>query len=806
MDLLLHDIRIAARSFMRQPGFTLGAMVALALGIGAAVAIFSVFNAVLLRPLPFHEPSRLVSVWEKNPERGWHQAQVAAANYLDWRESAESFTDMAAYNDWFDETVLLHDGEPRVVLANEVTGNFFDVLGVSPLVGRVFEDAHTWEGVEPAAVLSYGFWNREFGGDRSVVGDTIELDGTPHRVLGVMPRGFAYPFRDTELWIPVAWDPEFQSQTWFRRAHGMRVIGRLADGDSLEQAESELAAIAARLERDYPETNQQMGNGVTPLREWIVGDTDRPLLILMASMGFVLLVACANVSNMLLARTSSRQGELRVRSALGGARYRLVLQGLIESLLLAGLGGSLGLLLGVWAIRPLLLLSPEGLPRLQEISVDTTVVIFAVGITLLAGLALGSVPAWRGARLGLTSGPRGSTSSRRSRRTTGILVAAEVALTLPLIVGAGLMVRTLDRLSHVEPGFVADDVVVAKLMAPSNRYESDEAVVAFYRETLEQFRGIPGVDAVSMSSRLPFGNQRWSSDFTVEGWPAERFGMGVRHDEIAPGLFRAMGVPLLRGRDFEPSDDLDSRPVIIINEALATTYFPGEDPLGRRVTFSRVPDESSTWRTIVGVVGNVRREALSLEEEPSFYAPVFQDTVRQLHVLMRSERDPQSLVATAQERLDSIDPTLPLFDATSLESELAASLSQERYLVVLLTIAALVALTLASLGIFAVVSYATARRVREIGIRMALGARASSVMALVVRGGLRPVIVGAVLGLTASALLARAMSGFLFEVQPLDPLTFVLVPALVIVTAIIACTIPARRATRIDASSALRTE
>lgn len=806
MDLFLHDFRVAVRGLIRQPAFSVVAVLALALGIGAAVAIFSVFHAVVLKPLPFDEPSRLVAVWEKNPERGWQQAQVAAANYLDWREDAESFTDMAAYNDWIDEKVLLQDGEPVVVLGSEVTGNFFAVLGVAPMAGRVFDEGHTWAGSEPVVVLSHGFWSRQFGADRSIVGRTIELDSTAHRVIGVMPEGFDYPFRTADVWLPVRWEPELTTQAWFRRAHGMRVVGRLADGVSLDEAAVELAAIASRLELDYPETNENMGNGITPLHEWVVGDASRPLQILMAAVGILLLIACANVSNMLLARTSSRADELRIRSALGGARWRLVLQGLMESVLLAVLGGGLGLLLGIFAIGPLLLLSPESLPRIGEITVEPSIVLLAIAVSVFTGLLLGAVPAWRGASLGLVSGARGASSSRRTRDASGFLVALEVALTIPLVVGAGLMVRTLSHLSEVEPGFVGDDVVVASLMAPASSYESDERIVQLYRAIHEGMRGIPGVDEASMSSRLPFVSQRWSSGFTTEGWPAERFALGVRHDEIMPGLFRTMGVPLLRGRDFDLGDGLDAEPVVIINEALAETYFPGEDPLGKRVTLSRTPDASSTWRTIVGVVANVRRETLSVEEKPSFYAPVLQDTTRKMHVLIRSERDLASLLASARERVAAIDPTLPLFDVTTLEAELAASVGKERYLLVLLTLAAVVALLLASVGIFGVVWYATTRRVREIGIRMALGARAGAVMALVIRGGLRPVVLGAAVGVVAAGVMARTMSSLLFEVEPLDPLTFAVVLAIVLVSATGACVLPARWATRVDQTSALRAE
>lgn len=806
LDVVFHELRLATRGWARYPGFAAVAVLVLALGVGSAVAIFSIFHTVLLQPLPYPEPDRLVSIWETNPERGWTRAQVAGANFLDWREGATSFVDMAAHNDWLDELVLASDGEPTIALASTVTGNFFEVMGITPELGTVFDETHTWSGSAPAVVLSHGFWSQSVGADPEIIGKTLELDDAPYRVLGVMPEGFAHPFPDTEIWLPVQWEPALRESVRFRRAHGMRVVGRLRDDTSLEQARAELSAIAARLESDYPETNREMGTGAASLSEWLVGDVRLPISILMAAVGLVLLVACANVSNMLLARTVERREELEIKSALGGARSRLVLQELLSSLVLAAAGGGIGLLIGTWSIRPLLLLSPTALPRMHEVSANGTVALFAVSIAFGGALLCGSFPAWRAATLSSHVGTRGASASRRTRRLSAGLVALEVALSLPLVTGALLMARTLSHLSDVEPGFRPEGIAVASVMLPSTRYDDAAAIAQFYRVLHDELRGMAGASAAAMSSRLPFGNQRWSSDFTVDGWPAERYGVSVRHDEITPGLFRAMEVPLIEGRDFTTGDDTRSTAVVIVNEALAATYFPGESPIGKRVTFDREPDEDSTWRTIVGVVGNVRREALGLREKPSFYAPVLQDTTRRVHILVkaRSGQDPYALVAAMRERLRAVDPALPLFDVTTLDETLEASVARERYLVTLLGVAAGVALGLASVGIFGVISYTTSRRSREISLRMALGARASTVVGLVLRSGLTPVVLGMAVGLVITAFTARAMTNLLYGVRPLDPLTFVVVAVIVLAVGVLACALPARRATRIDATAVLR--
>jgi putative ABC transport system permease protein len=588
----------------------------------------------------------------------------------------------------------------------------------------------------------------------------------------------------------------------------MRVVGRLAAGISHETAAAELAAIARRLEAEHPDTNGKMGTGLTSLREWIVGDTTLPLQILMVATGLLLLIACANVANMLLARGAGRRNELGIKKALGGGRKALLLEGLVESLLLAIVGGTIGLGVGLALVRPLLALSPETLPRISEVGLDPVVVLFALGVSLGSGLLFGIIPAWRAASVEsgtvLSDGARGA--SRRTFRATRLLVAAEVALTLPLVVGTGLLVRTLGHLSGVDPGFSADGVLAARLSLPATRYQEDERIGNLYRDLIESIRAIPGVEGASMSSRLPFGNQRWSSDFSAEGWPSERFGIDVRHDEIAPGWFRTMKVPVLRGRDFDFGDRPGSPLVVLVNEALAKKYFPGEDPIGKRVAFDRVPDERSTWRTIVGIVGNVRREALSLEERPSFYAPVLQDTTRVMHLLVRAGEDPTALTPLLRAKLRAIDPGVPLFDVASLDAVVASSFARERFLLSLLAVAAGIALALSSIGIFGVVFYSTTRRAKEIGIRVALGARSSSVVALVVRSGMRPVLLGLALGVAGAALSAQVLSGYLFEVAPVDPLTFVVVVLVVLATALVACAVPARWATRVEATSALRAE
>jgi putative ABC transport system permease protein len=808
VESMLQDVRYAVRVLLETPAFAVAAVLTVAIGVGANTAIFSLVDAVILRPLPFEKPDRLMAVWEQNPERGWYKAQVAAANYLDWQAQSETFVDMAAHNDWLIQMALTGDGEPEMVFANEVTGNFFSVLGVQPLLGRDFRPEETWATGEPVVMLSHGFWNRRYGGDPSIVGSELMLDGTAREVAGIMPRGFAYPFPDADMWAPVAWDPARREQVSFRRAHGMSVIGRLREGVTREAAEAEMATIADRLQQQYPETNTYMGNGVTPLHEWVVGNTRRPLLLLLSAVGFVLLIACANVANMLLARSTARAHEMAVRNALGATRLRLVRQGLTESLAISVIGGALGFALAVWATDALVALSPADLPRTYEVEIDTTLALFSFVVTMLAGLLFGAVPAWRSARpdvrRGLTREGRGNVDLGARSRAVGLLVIAEIALALPLVAGAGLMARTLAQMHDVDPGFDASNTLAVGISLPAGRYAEGEQVVGFYRQLLDSVRELPGVVSAATSTRLPFAQQRWTSDFTAEDWPPGRFGINVRHDEISSRLFETLRVPMIRGRSFTRADDQEGPLVAVINRALAERYFPDRDPVGVRICFDREPDESSYWFTIVGVSDNVRRVSLASEEEPSVYAAITQDWTRNNHLLVRASSNPEALVEAVRGVVHELDPELPLFAITTLEQLVSESVAQERFLFLLLSLFAAVALLLSSVGVYGVVAYSVSRRTAEIGVRMALGARRADVLRTVVGQGMLPVIVGIAIGLPGALLAARLMASLLFEVATSDPLTFAGVCALLLVVGLTACYLPARRATKVNPVIALR--
>lgn len=586
----------------------------------------------------------------------------------------------------------------------------------------------------------------------------------------------------------------------------MFVVGRLREGVSLEEGEAEIATIADRLELEYPETNRLMKSGATPLHEWVVGDTRRPLQILMVAVLFVFLIACPNVANMMLARDAGRIEEMRIRRALGGSRGRLLFLGLAEGLLVGVGSGALGVLLGASILRPILMLSPEKLPRVDEVGTDGSVVAFAFGVSFLGALLVGFVSALRFSawerKGGLAPGPRGASVSKSSRRATAALVTLEVALSLPLVVGAGLMLWGLTR---VAPGFEAENVLVARVSVPEARYLEPARCASFVESFVQSAAAIPGVESAGASQGLPFKEVGWTSDFTADGWPSVRFGIDVRHDQATPGLFRTMRVPLKRGREFQWSDGAEAPRVVIVNQALADKYFPGEDPIGRRIVFDRVPEPDSTWREIVGVVGNVRDETLAVEEAPRIYDATLQEDNLSLHLLVRSDMNPEALSDLVRSRLRAVDPAVP-YDVTTLEEMLSSAVARERFLLALLSASALVALVLATVGIGGVVSQSTARRVREIGIRMALRAKARSVVALMVREGMRPVLGGIVAGAFAATALARAMSGVLFEVEPLDPYTFLGVAALVTGAALLACVLPVRSAATVDASRTLRPE
>ena len=649
LEEIVGDARFAVRALRRSPALAGAAILTLALGVGANTAIFSAVNAVVLRPLPFPDPERLVLLWEENPERGWYQNVVAPANYLDWREQVPAFEGVAGYTDVLGELTLAgDDAPPRIAEVAFVTGDFFEVLGVAARLGRTLRAEETWEGGEPVVVLSDRLWRERFASDPRVVGRTVSLGGRTVRVVGVMGPRFAFPLEGVEAWVPVAWERDARGEVWFRRAHWLRAVARLRAGVSPEQANAQLQAVARRLQRTHPETNATMGAGMTPLHEFLVGDTRRPLFVLLGAVALLLLIACANVGNLLLVQASGRASELSLRLALGAGRMRLVRQSLTESLVLSAVGGGAGLALGWAGTRALASMQPAGMLRVRDFAMDWSVLAFVLAITTASGLLFGVAPAlWSVRRVPADAlRERGRTGSvgRRMRRWGDALVVGEVALALLLTVGAGLLVRSFRELRRVDPGFEPAGVATLSLNLPRTRYDSAAKVVAFYRELVLRARAVPGVTEAALVRQLPLTRAAWSSDFSVAGRGPGEHGIEVVHREVSPEYFRTMRVPLLRGRAFGDADGPDAPRVVIVNDALARTYFRGEDPIGRRIAFDRVPDSSSVWRTIVGVVGDERQATPAEPARAEIFAPVAQAAVGRMTLVARTPSgDPAAL-------------------------------------------------------------------------------------------------------------------------------------------------------------------
>jgi predicted permease len=809
VEELVADTRYTLRTMRRTPTLAAAAILTLALGVGANTAIFSAVNAVILQPLPFPSPGQLYMLWEENPEKGWYKQTAAPANMLDWKEQVGAFADVMGYAEGFGSSTLTSGGDPMVVQSVFGTGNFFSVLGARAALGRTFTDAETWRTGQSVAVLSHRLWRDRFGSDPAVVGRTIQLDGNAVQVVGVMPAGFAFPNAKVDLWQPWAWNPTSRQQVFFRRAHWLNVIARLKPGASEEAANAQLQAVAKRLERDYPATNTLMGAGMTPLHEFLVGDTRLPLLVLLGAVGLLLLIACANVGNLMLVKAAGREREAALRLALGAGRRRLVRQALTESLVTSTLGGLAGVALGWWGTRALQAMQPAGMLRVSEFRFDWTVLAYVLAITTASGLLFGIAPAlWSSRRLpldALKDGGRGGSESRRIRRWGERLVIGEVALALMLSIGAGLLVRSLLRLQHVDPGFDPNGVLVVRVPLPQGRYDSNEKLLGFYDRLQERLRGIAGVQSVAGVSQLPLENWGYTSDFTIEGWPAGKYGSEVSHRRVTPEYFKAMRTPVRAGRAITTDDRADGPQVVVINEAFARKHFAGQDPIGKRVTFERVPDSSSTWNTIVGVVKSQYQTKLSLEPQIEVFEPVVQSPSG-LFMVLRTPGEPASLGPAVRRTVAELDPALAIESMRTMNEVFGKSLARERFLTTLLLVFAGVGLALAVVGVYGVMAQMARRRVREMGIRLALGAQANDVRWLVVRNGLRLVLTGLVIG-TAGALVAtRAMQTLLFGVAPKDPVTFVAVPVVLVLTALVATWLPATYASRADPATALRAE
>ena len=814
MENLWQDIRYGIRMLLKAPSFSIVATIALALGIGANTAIFSVVNAVLLRPLPFPNPEQLMTVWETDHPRGQEQGSYSYPNFRDLREQNHVFEHIASYHN--SDFIMTGRGEPARLQGAVVNADIFPLLGMAPMIGRGFlPDEDKPSGTGRVVVLSQELFQKRFNADAALLNQSITLDGTNYTIIGVMPRAFQFPLQNepVELWTTVAGDASGKEpMTESRGAHYMNVIARLKPGVSEAQAQAEVNTIATRLEQQYPDTNTHKGIRLQPSLSALVGDVRPALLILLGAVACVLLIACANVANLLLARAMSRHKEMAIRSALGASRLRVVRQLLTESVLLSLAGGALGLLLAVWWSDLLVSLGKDDIPRALQVGLDWRVLGFTLLVSLVTGLVFGLVPALHSANTQLTEtlkeGGRGSGEGARRNRIRGVLVVAELAIALVLLVGAGLLIQSLWRLRHVTPGFKPQNVLTFSVALPEVRYPTDKQAV-FYHDLAAHIESLPGVQSASDVVPLPLSGDRYSLSFETEGRPvAKKDQPSADFFNVGPGYFRTMGIPLIKGRDFNESDQHKSTPAIIVTETFVRQHFPNEDPIGRRIKpgISSYEGEKPTMREIVGVVGDVKNRSLSTEPRPSYYVPQNQVPFNQMTVVVRTTSDPHSVITAVTKEVGALDKDLPLFGVKTMEEYLAASVAAPRFNTTLLSIFAAVALLLTVVGLYGVMSYSVAQRTNEIGIRMALGAQARDVLRLIVGQGFKLVLVGLVIGLAGAYALTRLIASLLFGVTTKDPLTFATVAVLLAFVALLACYIPARRAAKVDPMEALRYE
>ena len=803
------DTRFALRTLRNNPVLTSAAILTLAVGVGANTAIFSTLHAVVLRPLPFRDSDRLVMLYETNPERGWTQAEVAPANLFDWKEQVAAFADVAGYPSFAGTTVLSHEGEAQVLPLMQVTGNFFDLLGVRPALGRSFTDAETWDTGERIAMISHRLWTTRFGADSSLLGKMVTLGGFPVRVVGVVPRDFAFPGWDPDIWRPTMLSRDAMQRVSFRRAHWFRGIARLKDGVDTRQADTQLQVVVQRLQKEYPETNTKMGAGMMPLHRFLVGDVRQPLVALQVAVGLLLLIACANVGNLLLVRAADRERESVVRLALGAGRGRLVRQALSESLVLSTLGGLGGVALGWAGTRVLAAMQPEGMLPVGDIRVNTSVLLFALAVSIGSGLLFGMGPAlWAGRRAPaevLKEGGRG-TSRTRLRRWSHALAVAEVAIALVLLAGAGLLVRSWLRVQSVNPGFTSEGLLTISVSLPNGVFDTQARRDAFYASGIERLRAIPGVEGVSTVTRLSLTGSDWSSDFAVAGRPREDFGVEVVHREISPGYHDVLKIPVLKGRAFTDADNATAAPVVLINDALAKKYFAHDDPIGKRVAFDRYPDSTSFWRTIVGVVGSERQQGLEFESRPEFFAPVLQDENGSRIFVIRASVPPTSIIAAARATLTGIDRNVAINRIRPMTEIRDAAMARRKFVLTLVLTFAAAGLLLALVGVYGVMAQLARGRRREIGIRVALGAPLTDIRGMVVRRSLALSGAGVVIGVAGSMAVSKAMGSLLYGVSPVDPLTLTLVGVMLASAGVAASMPTAWRASRVNPTETLRAE
>ncbi|HEY6183604.1 MAG TPA: ABC transporter permease [Terriglobales bacterium] len=812
MNSLIQDIRFGSRMLLKAPGFTAVAVIVLALGIGANTAIFSVVNAVLLRPLPYPQPDRLVQIWHTPPQSsfpGITRFSVSPANYLDWANQSRSFEQMAIYG--FMSLNLTGKGEPESILATRVSSNFFSVLKTQPMAGRVFSSEEDSDGHGKVVVISHSFWQSHFGADPNVVGQTISLNSESYTIVGIMPAKFAFPTSSdpkfqTQMWTPIAWTDKDRA---VRGNHNYLVIGRLKLNADLQQAKAEMNTISSRLEQQYPADDKGWGATVIPMREQMVGEVRTALMILCGAVGFVLLIACANVANLVLVKTLARQKEIAIRTALGASSARVLRQILAETLMLSLCGGVLGLAVAHFGVRLIVAFLAQRLPFAANISLDISVLSFTLLVSLLTGVIAGVVPAFRATKTNLNdslkAGLGRTDADSGGNRTRSVLVVSEMALSLVLLIGAGLMIRSLSHLRNVDPGMDTHNVVIADLQLSRVKYAKPQQQFAFYDQLVQRLRTLPGVESASAIDIMPLSDGGSIQPIAVEGRPmvpmADQPEVAVR--VVEPEFMRTMRIPLLQGRMLNTADTEDRPQAILISDAMAKRIWPGENPVGKRLTMTFFPEKI---REVVGVVGNVKQDGLDVAEPAAtLYLPMAQAARPFMTVAVRATQ-PGNMAAAIANAVHEIDREQPVNDVVTMDTVMADSVSRQRFNMLLLGTFAGLALVLAAIGLYSVLAYSVRRRVREIGVRMALGAQRMDVIRMILGQGVRLALIGVAIGVVAAFVLTRLMASQLFQVSATDPLTFIGVAGMLVLVAIAACYIPARRASKVDPMVALRYE
>ena len=806
MEALLSDVRYAIRNLIKRPGFTAIGVITLAIGIGANTAIFSFINALLLKPLPFPDLDRVVAVWEKVPSRGVERNEVTVADYLDWRAQNKTFEQLGIYRWW--STNLTGADSPERVQGFQVTTNFLDIVGVKPVMGRGFLAEEGEPGKDAVALLTYNLWQRRFGADPNIVHQTISTNGTARTVIGVTPPEFNYP-KGAEIYSPLAITPELGRSRLNQSYLG---IGRLKPGVSIQAAQADMDRIAGQLQKQYPESNTGRGVVIYPILKDTVRDYAMALWVMMAAVGFVLLIGCANVANLMLARATGRQREIALRAALGASRFRIVRLLLTESVVLGLAGGALGILVGYWGIDLIRTANPGEAARFaagwNHLGINLPVLMFTLVLSVMSGVLFGLAPAWQLSKPDLNSalkegGRQGTSGSHRLR---ALLVVSEVALSLMLLISAGLLIRSFLQLVKTDPGFNSANLLTMNLVLPGAKYKDEPQRAAFYSELVRRVEGLPGVESTAAVNHLPLGGSNSSNPFLIEGQPEPPPGQenDGRYRVCTPNYFRTMGIVILKGRAFTDQDSAAAPPVVIINETLARKYWPNTDPIDKRMRYPG-PLDKYPWMQVVGVVQDVKHE-MNLPVTSEFYIPHAQDAWQSMVLVAKTKVDPAAMAAPIREQVWSIDKDQPVFDVHTMREVQAISLALYSFSSIMLSIFGGVALLLAAIGIYGVMSYAVTQRTQEIGIRMALGARAADVLKLVVRNGMWLAVVGAVVGLAGAYALTRLLASLLFGVTPTDSFTFLTVTAGLLLIALLACYLPAQRATKVDPLVALRYE